>query len=100
MHRSICVDTLYISLMIVDPQLEQTTRLTMAGHRQTGSFPGAMAKLDNSFLQRTEPPGAALGVNMVEYVLGGGSPNMAAKNMNMNNNRAGMNPYVSTCKAG
>lgn len=77
-----------------DPQLEQTTRLTMAGHRQTGSFPGAMAKLDNTFLQRTEPPGAALGVNMVEYVLGGGSPNMAAKNMNMNNNRAGMNPYM------
>ena len=81
-------------LAILDPQLEQTSRLTMAGHRQSGSFPGAMAKLDNSFLHRTEPQGGALGVNMVEYVLGGGSPNMAAKNMN----RPGMNPYVSTTK--
>ena len=77
------------SVLVLDPQLEQANRLHMGGHRQTGSFPGAMSKLDNSFL-RTEPPGNNLGVNMVEYVLGGGSPNM--KNMNQ---RPGMNPYVS-----
>ena len=86
LYLDLCISFLVYS----DPQLDQASRLSMAGHRQTGSFPGAMAKLDQSFLHRTEQQGGSLGVNMVEYVLGGGSPNMAAKNMN----RPGMNPYT------
>lgn len=66
-------------------------------HRRPGSFPGTplMPNYDNANLlssSRTEPGGASLGVNMVEYVLGGGSPSVAGnKNIAM---RHGLgNPY-------
>ncbi|XP_053383267.1 pumilio homolog 2-like isoform X3 [Mercenaria mercenaria] len=65
-------------------------------HRRPGSFPGTplVPNFDNPNMlsSRAEPGGASLGVNMVEYVLGGGSPSVAG-NKNLAMRHALSNPY-------